>query len=53
VTWRADALPSNWAARRDQWEYAHATSAALHAVGLAALTGAALWDRGAGTSDDE
>jgi hypothetical protein len=43
-SWRADALPPNWAERRDQWEFAHAASAACHAVSLAALTAAALWD---------
>jgi len=50
-TWRADALPPNWAKRRDQWEYAHAASAACHAVSLAALTAAALWDERPAASD--
>lgn len=44
VTWRADALPSNWAARRDQWEYAHMVSAGFHALGLGALIAATLQD---------
>jgi hypothetical protein len=50
-SWRADALPPNWAERRDQWEYAHAVSAACHAVSLATLTAAALWDKRAYASD--
>jgi hypothetical protein len=45
VTWRADALPANWRDRRDQWEFAHAASALLHAVSLMALLIAALSDR--------
>jgi len=44
ATWRADALPSDWAARRDQWEYAHLVSAGFHALGLGALIAATLWD---------
>lgn len=32
--WKPDQLPDDWEQRRDQWEYAHATSAALHAVAL-------------------
>jgi hypothetical protein len=44
VTWRADALPADWEQRRDQWEFAHAASAVLHGVGLAALLAAALRD---------
>lgn len=44
AAWQSDALPANWAARRDQWEFAHATSAALHAAGYVALLAAALGD---------
>jgi hypothetical protein len=45
ATWQVDALPVNWSARRDQWEFAHAASAVLHAIGLAAFLGAVLSDR--------
>jgi len=44
VEWQADALPADWERRRDQWEFAHAASAALHTVSLAALLVAALRD---------
>jgi hypothetical protein len=45
VDWRPDALPSDWAGRRDQWEFAHAASAAVHFGGLSALVAAALIDK--------
>ncbi|MFN8593670.1 MAG: hypothetical protein U0031_19590 [Thermomicrobiales bacterium] len=44
-TWQADDLPANWRQRRDQWEFAHDTSAALHAAGFTALLAATLRDR--------
>jgi hypothetical protein len=44
VNWQADDLPIDWRQRRDQWEFAHAASALLHGVSLAALFGAALND---------
>jgi hypothetical protein len=44
VTWSADALPHDWQQRRDQWEFAHAASAILHGVSVAALLVAALRD---------
>jgi hypothetical protein len=44
VTWWADALPADWQQRRDQWEFAHAASAVLHGVSMAALLVAALRD---------
>lgn len=34
VEWKPDYLPDDWEQLRDQWEYAHATSAALHALAL-------------------
>jgi hypothetical protein len=49
VTWQVDALPVDWQQRRDQWEFAHAASAGLHAVGQVALLVAALRDHGAST----
>jgi hypothetical protein len=36
------ALPDNWMALRKQWEYSHATSAALNLLALAALISSAL-----------
>jgi hypothetical protein len=47
--WQADALPADWERRRNQWEFAHAGSAALHTVSLAALLIAALRDQGSST----
>ena len=44
VEWQADALPTDWERRRDQWEFAHAASAVLHGIGLAMLLVAALRD---------
>jgi hypothetical protein len=44
VTGQATALPADWESRRDQWEYAHATSAVIHGVGLSALIAGALRD---------
>jgi hypothetical protein len=44
VTWRTDALPDDWQQRRDQWEFAHAASAILHGVSVAALLAAVLRD---------
>lgn len=35
--WTADDLPQDWRARRDQWEFAHAASAALHTLAFTAL----------------
>jgi hypothetical protein len=35
--WSLDAIPSDWASWRDQWEYGHAARAVLETVGLAAL----------------
>lgn len=49
VTWQADALPADWEQRRDQWEFAHAASAGLHAAGAIALLVAALHGQGAST----
>ena len=46
VTWDPDALPTDWESRRDQWEFAHATSAGLHALGFGALAAAALYGNG-------
>ena len=40
--WKPDDLPDDWQQRRDQWEYAHATSAALHAVALGLLVAGAV-----------
>jgi hypothetical protein len=45
VTWRENTLPANWRERRDQWEFAHAASAVLHAISLVALLSAVLSDR--------
>lgn len=42
--WNPDALPADWEKRRDQWEFAHATSAGLHALGFGALAAAAITD---------
>lgn len=42
VRWNPAALPEDWAARRDQWEFAHAVSALLHIIGLSALIVSAL-----------
>jgi hypothetical protein len=50
VAWEAEGLPPDWARQRDQWEYAHATSAVLHAVGLSAALIGALRDEDAGAS---
>lgn len=36
-SWTTATLPANWAQARDQWEYGHATHAALFIVGLVAL----------------
>jgi hypothetical protein len=49
VTWQADALPADWERRRDQWEFAHAASAGLHAASQVALLVATLRDQGATT----
>jgi hypothetical protein len=49
VEWQADALPADWERRRDQWEFAHAASAGLHAASQVALLVAALRDQGATT----
>jgi hypothetical protein len=46
VRWDPTALPDDWAARRDQWEFAHAASALLHIIGLSALIVNALRARG-------
>jgi AcrR family transcriptional regulator len=51
ATWNTAALPDDWRERRDQWEFAHATSAGLHAISLSALLVAALRD-GATTEHD-
>jgi hypothetical protein len=37
ASWPLDAIPSDWAAWRDQWEYGHAARALLQTVALAAL----------------
>jgi hypothetical protein len=44
VGWKPETLPADWSRRRDQWEQAHATSAALHAVAFTALAIATLRD---------
>ena len=44
VTWDPDALPADWEKRRDQWEFAHAASAGLHAFGFGAVAAATLAD---------
>ena len=49
VTWQVDALPADWEQRRDQWEFAHAASAGLHAASQVALLVAARRDQGATT----
>lgn len=41
-TWRPDALPSNFAALRQQWEYTHAGRALLQVLGLGAIVGSVL-----------
>jgi hypothetical protein len=41
AAWTPDALPRDWERRRDQWEFAHATSAIVHAVDLGCLIAAA------------
>ncbi len=46
VRWDPAALPEDWAAQRDQWEFAHAASALLHTVGLSALLVSVLRTRG-------
>jgi hypothetical protein len=42
VEWKPDDLPDDWDQRRDQWEYAHATSAALHAFALGLVVAGAV-----------
>ena len=37
LRWRLDAIPADWAKRRDRWEYGHAIRAALVTTALAAL----------------
>jgi hypothetical protein len=36
--------PPDWKQRRDQWEFAHAASAVVHALGLGSLIAATLAD---------
>jgi hypothetical protein len=42
VEWKPDDLPGDCEQRRDQWEYAHATSAALHALALGLIVAGAV-----------
>ena len=44
-TWDPDDLPQDWRARRDQWELAHAGSAALHTLAFVALLNPAAGQR--------
>jgi hypothetical protein len=44
LAWRPDSLPPDWKQRRDQWEFAHAASAVVHALGLGSLIAATLAD---------
>lgn len=36
-SWTIETLPTNWAQARHQWEYGHATHAAIFITGLVAL----------------
>jgi hypothetical protein len=38
MRWPLDAIPQDWASRRDRWEYGHAVRAGLVTAALAALT---------------
>lgn len=44
MVWTPETLPANWQQTRDAWDTAHTISAALAAVGLAALVAALLYD---------
>ncbi len=41
--WTAETLPADWAQYRDQWETAHAASAALSGIALVVLLVVAIW----------
>jgi hypothetical protein len=41
--WTASSLPPDWSSYRDQWEAAHAVSAALAGIALLVLVAATVW----------
>lgn len=45
ATWPERGIPVDWEQKRDQWEFAHATSAAVHTLGMGELVVATLRDR--------